>query len=279
MSDSKAQLARLEQQLIRERTARKKAEDMLRVKTRELHAASEFGDFMTERLDLAIASAGEVVWEYAIAENNFYQYDGFKDGRGRIDLAASYTDVVNSYHFDDQKLADKLWQQLMNDEVSTIEFIARRYIPAHKMFRWNLVRGKKLHDKKTGKAVSVIGMFRDVHEQQLEHIAYRTIKGTFDASQVPGFICDFANQFIMVSDSLCLLLGIEKESLTQKQLHTLLPVEKIKQYQSADELSFVATLNTPKGEQSFLFKYSPLVQAPLNDGSLQYAVGFILPQK
>ena len=273
----KLHASRLEQQLLRERTARKKAEDMLRVKTRELLASNEFVSSMTERLQLAIASADEVVWEYAIAENNFYQYDGFQDGRGKIDLAASYDDVYNIYHFDDQDLASGHWQKLMADESDSMEFAARRYSLEHKEFRWNLVRGKKLFDKKSGKAISVLGMFRDIHEEQLTDLAYLAIKNTFNSSEVPGFLCDFNNQFVILSDSFYKLLALKENEVSQEQLWSLLPIDQIRQNQTDDNKPFESELMIAGTAKKYLFRFSPLTQTPKSDGYVQYAVGFVVP--
>ena len=273
----KTHIKRLEQQLLHERTARKKAEDMLRVKTSELYSTKDFVSSMTERLQLAIASAEEIVWEYVIAENNFYQYEGFEEGRGKIDLAASYADVVSAYHYDDQATAEKHWQNLKENKTDSFEFLARRYAPEHKSFRWNLVRGKKLFDKKTGKAVSVLGMFRDVHETQIADLAYLAIKNTFKFTQIPGILCDFSNDYTIVSNTCSELLGYEPSQITQAAIANAIPLQAIKENLLNGNKQFVFNLDTSGQETSFIFRFSPLVQPTLSDGSLQYAVGFILP--
>nr|WP_136251224.1 hypothetical protein [Ningiella ruwaisensis] len=154
----------LKQQLYRERTARKKAEEMLRAKSIALLDSNHFLVNMAERLQFALLADNLILWEYVLIEDRFYQFENFEQGHSKVALAASYQDVLAVYHRDDRNRADSLWWQFIEGEEETFKFVAKRYFIEKDEYRKVSVHGKKVYSKQSGTLERIVGLFKDIHE-------------------------------------------------------------------------------------------------------------------
>ncbi|GBL06005.1 hypothetical protein [Glaciecola sp. KUL10] len=275
MKTAEEQIRLLEMQLDRERRDRKRAEELLHAKSNEVVESSRFLSNMTERLRLAFWFENEIVWEYVVNEDAFYLFSSVDDKQATISATGNLDDAVNAYHREDQAMAQRQWQTLIETEAESFEFKARRYSPVHECYRWVNVRGRKVLDEKDGSLKKVVGLFNDIHERYLRNVSLKTISNAFLNTRHPGFIIDFAIPHVEVTDSFYAATGLDKNNCSVDFLLALLPLEVIKKHQVTGERFFVETLQiSPEKSLRCEFGMAKLKQDKYNSKYYRYSVGF-----
>ncbi len=271
------QIALLEKQLNDERKKRKKAEEILHLRTLDLFHANQYLSNMTDRLQYVVWASREAIWEYSVADDEYYLYKDINSKSSTVKDHGTFNHFIDAIHEDDRIDFLEAWQNHSMGSAPFIETRIRRFSSTHNTFRWIYIRGKKALHETTGEIVKVAGIFKDIHESYLTELSYKTVAETFVKSKYAGFIIDHSTDHITVTKSFIELVKSNNEQICQTELLELLPIETIVTNQRKDILKFSADLllndaSTIKCE----FSLPELLQTS-DKKELRFVVGFIRP--
>jgi diguanylate cyclase (GGDEF)-like protein len=152
----------------RERAARKEAEHLLTLKSRELFDALQSSREAERRLQLALWASGEGIWDWR-AEDGLLRVDGLVlDAQPLTDPPADLPGVLARVHPDDVESLRHAWRLLVENAGDDIDAVFR--VRDATRWRWLRVRGRALLRDPTGRPRSVAGTVKDVTAQrEAEH--------------------------------------------------------------------------------------------------------------
>lgn len=196
--------------LKRERLARKQAEEVIEKKSLELYRlnerllktneqleiriierTSELRDKnyqlkqSTERINLAIESAGLGVWDWDITSSELFYSEGFErfGGYSKEEFKERFSSFFEMIHPNDREAAQKAMvlhlKGLKEDFKQEV-----RLLKKDAGYIWLSVAGKVMERDRTGKAMRVIGVFQDIsNRKEIEHELINAKEKAENASQ------------------------------------------------------------------------------------------------
>jgi PAS domain S-box-containing protein len=232
---------RLLEQLVRERAARKHAEQRLH-ETEErcraiaetaqqeqaLHAGRRTADLMgdgseevNERLQYALDSADMVAWDWIpdtdalIQSSNAARVLGLPDGT----ILRTGKEYVAMIHQEDQPRVVAAIQRALREESDYHEEF--RLVSADASLRWVADRGR-VTKSEAGKGARMTGVIRDITGLKMREMAVRESEDRFRAifHQAAVGMCLISPEghLLQVNQKLCTLLGEQAGSLLQRKL-------------------------------------------------------------
>ena len=190
------EIASLERSLIRERKARKNAEDILRQKAMEAFEINERLQTATERLRLALWASRESVWEWNAKEDTFRLYTAMTTNEVQVSKRGTFQDTVDSIHPDHQAEYLNKWLAHERQESKSFDVLLPRFSESTQEYRWSRMRGRISKRDENGKALHFMGLFKDANSSVLRDETYQTIVDAFLHSSRPGFIINLKTMHV-----------------------------------------------------------------------------------
>nr|WP_136250887.1 hypothetical protein [Ningiella ruwaisensis] len=292
MSDDSLEqkVKQLEKQLLRERMARKKAEDILRQKTLELFDANERISTATKRLQSALWASGESVWEW-FAEDDIYRlYTSVTEKEVVVQRRGKLNELIASLSENSSKIFKEKWQAHLAGKTDSVDVVIHRKSHSKGIWRWLRICGRIVSRNADNSAKQFIGIFKDITAQYEQDQTFRIIKDTYIRTEQPGFIIKIDSQRIEGiikidsqriegTDSMFKLLGGARADFSQQDIRQLLPVSEILEHQKNRQRFFEHTVNTRDGRSiNCEFILPKMLEDEGENGGYSYAVGFFRPK-
>lgn len=284
--DLENQINMLERQLDRERRGRKKAEEVLRTKSIELHHKTNKVSVIAKRLEHALLAGNEDIFEYDIASDRYQMFKTLFDTDAKIVCAVTLSGFIDTIHNDDRTEFCMQWDKHLNGLQENVDITIRALMPEQdEEYRWCQIRGRKVLDKESGKPSKIIGTVKDCHEQYQSELSYKTISQTYLLSKQPSCIIDYSTKHVVTTDSFQKMLAgliepdsaIDANTLSQEDLREILPISMIKLKQKEGVSVFRLDLNLGDKSVSCFASIPPLMQENNELGQYRYVVLMFKP--
>lgn len=269
------QIASLERSLLRERKARKDAEDILRQKAMEAFETQRRLETATERLTLALRASREAVWEWDSKDDVFRLYNAISSDGVKIEKRGTFKEAIDVIHPDYQSNFIHAWTAHERLETKSFDMLIPRFSASNKAYRWARLRGQFTKRDEDGKAQHFLGLIKDAESSVLRNQTYQTIVDAFLNSSRPGFIINLKIMHIE-----CNLLGYKVLGLNidggSADVTTRLPVDTILKSIKAGDRKFTANITNADGAEIPVGIY--LSEVPDLNAETPHCVGFFATQ-
>jgi len=270
------EIASLERSLIRERKARKNAEDILRQKAMEAFEINERLQTATERLRLALWASRESVWEWNAKEDTFRLYTAITTNEVQVSKRGTFQDTVDSIHPDHQAEYLNKWLAHERQESKSFDVLLPRFSESTQEYRWSRMRGRISKRDENGKALHFMGLFKDANSSVLRDETYQTIVDAFLHSSRPGFIINLKTMHVECNILGYQVLGVSTDESDNEILAQKLPTSAILQAINNNERKFAATVTNKEGNDQTVGIY--LSEIPDMTADTPHCVGFFSTQ-
>ena len=187
----------------RERGARKSAEDLLTVKSRELYEALTQARDSEHRLQLALWASGEGIWEWNAADDTMNLSRFEMAGRELAWAGRPMAEVQGEMHPDDREAAMLAWQLHLNGSRSDYDVALR--LPRDGEYRWVRVRGRALERDAGGRPKRVTGTIKDITSQRDAEESLRLMAHAFSSTRDALVVTDAQWRIVEANGAMCAL--------------------------------------------------------------------------
>lgn len=268
----RAEIASLERSLLRERNARKNAEDILRKKVMEAFEANSRLETATERLRLALWAGRESVWEWDAKDDIFRLFTAANSKDVQINRKGTFQDAVDSIHDDYQAEFLSAWKAHETLETKSFDVTLPRLSERTGKYRWARMRGRITERDEDGNALHFLGLFKDAESSVIRNQTYQTIVDAFLNSSRPGFIINFKSMHIECNQLGYDTLETSKDVVTDDILKNKLPITRLMEAIENSETKFAASIKNDKNEDIPIGIY--LSEIPDMKSDNPHCVGF-----
>ena len=272
----RAEIESLERSLLRERAARKNAEDILRKKTMEALEVNERLETATDRLRLALWASRESVWEWDAKDNKFRLFTAVNTKDIQIDKRGSFEEAIENVHPDYQASFMDAWRAHEALETKAFDITVPRLSGRTGKYRWARMRGRITERDEKGNALHFLGLFKDAESSVVRNQTYQTIVDAFLNSSRPGFIIDFKSMHIECNALGYKTLGLQSDGANDKVLLERLPIERLMQAIENNETKFTASITNADAQDIPVGIY--LSEIPDMNSNSPHCVGFFANQ-
>ncbi|AXK38634.1 putative bifunctional diguanylate cyclase/phosphodiesterase [Crenobacter cavernae] len=171
----------LERRLLRERAARKAAEQLLNSKSLELYEASQRSSHAQRLLELALWASSESIWEWS-AEHDLYVVRTFPDTDSPPAVRHGLLrEFMGGLHPEDRDKARVSWQRHVAGATDVLEIAVRHR--GDEGWRWLRIRGKVVEWGADRQAVRVVGTVKDITSHRDAEHSFRLMASAFASSR------------------------------------------------------------------------------------------------
>ena len=245
-------LLKIKSRFLFERKMRKKVEDTLFKKNKEIESSKT-------NLELALWASGESIWEYSVLNGSF-KVVGFTRDHRRIERKSSLIDFLKNLHPDDIEIFKFQIDKNLQGVRDCIDLDFRLLI--NDAWVWHRIKGKCVEKDSNGIPLLIVGTVKNIQEehqqkQYLEHLAkFDSLTGLLNRKTFLGELSKKINQteidnfclifvdldgFKILNDSLGYLKGDEYLQQVAQTLKKELPKEALICRLGADE--FIAAFH------------------------------------
>jgi len=208
--------ALLQRRFDRERAARKAAEALLGVKSRELYDAMTCSRDSEHRLQLALWASGEGIWEWHAADDTM-GLDRFEmDGRPVTWARRPMAEVHAEVHADDREATVLAWQLHLNGSRADYD-VAFRLLREGE-YRWVRVRGRALDRDADGRPTRVTGTIKDITTQRDAEESLRLMAHAFSSTRDALAVTDAQWRVVEANSAMCAMFGRTMAQLRARSL-------------------------------------------------------------
>ena len=224
MNDQDKQIERLQRRLLREKTARAEAEDILSAKSQELYEKSVETEEAKRLLEMALWASGESIWSWQKSNDSFH-FRQYKNHATKIEeRVVSYDDFAESVHPDDLDNLTLNWS-LHKMGFSTIVDAAYR-IKQGKDYAWIRFKGRIVAFDDDA-AQSIVGTLKDVTDLVEAEASSKLMSYAFSRSTDPMLIINKSLRLLEANQAFCKISNLSDKTIGRYSLSKFIKFSRL----------------------------------------------------